>query len=305
MLAGDYSFARPPVDELAAHYSIIIRYVLGSSGKWLQIDEARQLHGAGISICLVAEGGGGNVLRGYAQGLADGRLADAQATARGFPKDRPIYMAADTDIPDSAWPAVEAYARGFRDGSRRPTQGIYGGAGLIQHLLDVGLAQFGWLAAATEWDHGHMAPGACLRQTTRQTVAGVDDDVIMKPDVGQWPAPNTDAPEEPMDKGSLVQPEAFYRAEDGTLDTHRPHPHAGEVWHSLGLQRAYVPTAKLIGLYKFLGVGFDATTGGPVLIDGDWFDNIVPIPFPVPGGPVDVAGVADAVANELAARLIS
>lgn len=189
VLVADYSFARPAPSLLAQHYSAVMRYVLGSSGKRITRAEFDDLRAEGLGVGIVAEGGTSNVLDGAGQGGVDGVLAHTQATAAGFPADRPIYFAADTDVPDSEWPTVAAYLDAARVLSGRPVQGIYGGAGLVQAMLDGGHAEFGWVTNASSWNHGHAAPGAHLQQHVGGTVAGCDDNTVLQADFGQFPPP--------------------------------------------------------------------------------------------------------------------
>lgn len=193
MLACDYSFARPAPSELKEHYEGVMRYVLGKVKKRITVEEVNALHGAGLTIGIVAEHLASDVFGGRAQGQINGADAAEQATAVGFPLDRPIYFAADIDVPDSRWGDVGEYADGFREGSGdRPVQGCYGGAGLVQFCLDNGHAEFGWVTNARDWHHGHTAPGAHLAQRVGGVVAGCDDDVVLQTDWGQWPAPGDD-----------------------------------------------------------------------------------------------------------------
>lgn len=193
MLVGDYSDARPSMAVLKDHYEGVMRYVLGRLSKRITTDEVSALHTAGLTLGIVAEGLKENILKGRAVGFEDGDMAAEQATAVGFPLDRPIYFASDIDVLDSQWGDVAAYAEGFREGSGdRPVQGCYGGAGVVQFCLDNGHAEFGWIASASSWHHGHTAPGASLHQRVGGAVAGCDDNLVLQTDWGQWPAPGDD-----------------------------------------------------------------------------------------------------------------
>jgi hypothetical protein len=193
MLVGDYSDARPSPAVLKEHYEGVMRYVLGRTSKRITGDEVTALHTAGLTIGIVAEGPKENVLKGRAVGLSDGEMAAEQATAVGFPLDRPIYFASDLDVFDSQFDDIAEYADGFREGSGgRAVQGCYGGAGVVQFCLDNGHAEFGWIASASSWHHGHTAPGAALHQRVAAAVEGCDDNLVLQTDWGQWPAPGDD-----------------------------------------------------------------------------------------------------------------
>lgn len=182
--AVDYSFARPDPDSLKfAGYVGVMRYLapdVGSMrGKILRADELGRLHAAGLAVGLVWEAGA-------TRSSWNGVEANKQADALGFPVDRPIYFACDSDVPDAQWDAVGVCLDALS--GPRP-KGIYGGAGLVQAMLDRGHATFGWVSGARSWDHGHKAPGAHLQQLVGAPISGTDENVVLQPDFGQWPAP--------------------------------------------------------------------------------------------------------------------
>lgn len=218
VLVGDYSFARPDPATLAANYEGVMRYVGGNPAKRMSVGERDALFAAGLSIGIVFEGGTSNVLganqagwpsigAATLQGQIDGSAAAAQVATFGFPPDRPIYYAADTDVLDAQWPIVAAYLDAARVGSgSRVVQGIYGGSGLCEQMFVGGHAEFTWTSGATAWDHGHPrpAPSSCLLQlTTGPAVPGCDDNDKLLADWGQWGS-IIPPPPPPEKKGGMV-----------------------------------------------------------------------------------------------------
>lgn len=173
----DYSFARPPVAALVDAGGVGVARYLSTVDhtKNLTPSERDALHAAGLAISLVFEDGA------HWSTWKPG-AANMMADALGWPLDRPIYFAADTDLSTADYLAVSSAL--FAGGGHRP-RGIYGESGLVDFCLRSGAAQFGWIAASTSWSHV-PAPGACLVQRVGSPVPGTDRNDVLKPDWGGW-----------------------------------------------------------------------------------------------------------------------
>src|SRR5574343_221500 len=186
----DYSFARPGGAALrAAGKSFAVRYVpyQGDGGKGLKADELADLQANGIAVALVWETTAGRMLDGYGAGVTDGTVALASAALLGFPKDRPIYFACDTDTTADQLTSVRKYLDGAASVLGRARVGIYGEYDVIDHCLGTGAATWFWQTYA--WSGGRLHPMAHLYQYQNdQTINGaaVDFDRALVADFGQW-----------------------------------------------------------------------------------------------------------------------
>lgn len=186
----DYAFGRLSASALhAAGISFVCRYLGPDPAKNLTAGEVEQLHGAGIAIVLVWEGGGTRALAGREAGRVDARAARAQADALGAPSDQPIYFAVDFDALGSQMEAVSQYFIGARTEIGRDATGVYGGIHTLQSIQGLH-AKYGWQTLA--WSNGQVSPAANLYQFSNdRTVAGisVDFDRAEKADYGAWLPP--------------------------------------------------------------------------------------------------------------------
>lgn len=186
----DYSFARPGGSALrAAGKSFAVRYVpyAGDGGKGLARDELADLQANGIAVALVWETTAGRMLDGYGAGVTDATVALASAALLGFPKDRPIYFACDTDTTADQLTSVRNYLDGAASVLGRARVGIYGEYDVIDHCLGTGAATWFWQTYA--WSGGRLHPMAHLYQYQNdQTINGaaVDFDRALVADFGQW-----------------------------------------------------------------------------------------------------------------------
>lgn len=148
----DYAFARPNLAAVrAAGYTGVLRYVcpdnVASHGKLISKAEADAIRAAGLDLTLNFEWYETRPTKGYAAGLADAQVADAQADAVGYPLGCAIYYSVDFG---ATWGAVSDYFHGVKAASRRPI-GVYGGIPIIRAAIDSGLARFGWVTNAASW----------------------------------------------------------------------------------------------------------------------------------------------------------
>ena len=186
----DYSFARPGGAALrAAGKSFAVRYVpyQGDQGKGLKADELADLQANGIAVGLVFESTAGRMLDGYGAGVTDATVSLASAALLGFPKDRPIYFACDTDTTADQLASVRNYLDGAASVLGRARIGVYGEYDVIDHCLGTGAATWFWQTYA--WSGGRLHPMAHLYQYQNdQTINGaaVDFDRALVADFGQW-----------------------------------------------------------------------------------------------------------------------
>lgn len=210
----DYSVARPSIAALkAAGVTAVGRYLgwdsvpgHASIGKNLLTAEAARLRDASIGIFLAFEYNPDAVLKGAAQGRADGELATAQLHALGAPPGMTVYFAVDFDIgdyaPHSGDPRAKLGAAAhYFDAiaALKPAYqvGVYGGYWAVSRVLDAHLAAMAW--QTTGWSGGRWDPRAVIRQEPGAPLAGTDLDqarlhTVHGPDFGQWPRPSKPSP---------------------------------------------------------------------------------------------------------------
>jgi hypothetical protein len=170
-----------------------MRYVgPGSDGKHLHADERDALWQAGLSICLLAEGNGGDALGGNSIGMAHGASASAGARSLGAPATTPIYFAVDFDCTVKQWPSVAAYLRGCAQVIGLPQVGVYGSTWCLEWAKRDKVASWFFQAYAPAWsggDNGDDSSIAHVRQYKNNvTVAGGSVDLCRAPvdSFGQW-----------------------------------------------------------------------------------------------------------------------
>lgn len=186
----DYSFAHPkPAAIRAAGYTFVCRYLSRNPDKNLTEAERDQLVNAGLAIVLNWEAGAGAAMSGHAQGVADARQAQAQATALGM-GNQPIYFSTDVDprpFTDTQWSQVEAYYQGAASVIGLSRTGAYGGYALIRRLFDRRFVHWGWQTYAWSdhlWDGREQ-----IRQVLNDIMVGgaeCDRDEATVDDFGQW-----------------------------------------------------------------------------------------------------------------------
>lgn len=189
-----------PQAFIDAGYSFVCRYLSRDPSKDIDAAEAKLLSDAGLDIVLVWETSEKRpITGGYAGGVTDARLAFERAKVLGMPNHRPVYFAVDWDV---AATAADAYFKGIRDaGFPAERVGVYGGIKPLSHLLDVGLATWGWQTSA--WSGGKWDPRAHIQQYEYGLrFPGVDSaDANRAPfdDFGQWSL-RAETQEDDMDK---------------------------------------------------------------------------------------------------------
>lgn len=176
-----------PQAFIDAGYSFVCRYLSRDPSKDIDAAEAKLLSDAGLDLVLVWETSEKRpITGGYAGGMTDARLAFERAKALGMPDGRPVYFAVDYDVASTA---ADAYFKGIRDaGFPVERVGVYAGLRPLRHLLDVGLATWGWQTSA--WSGGQWDPRAHLRQYKYGLkfpgVSSADANKAPFDDFGQW-----------------------------------------------------------------------------------------------------------------------
>jgi hypothetical protein len=148
---ADYSGGRPSGAALrGAGFGGVIRYVgLGGGaslpGKRITAAEYRDLTGAGVQVLLVCEGDTTDAWGGYAAGVANARIALADARELGIPDSVGIAAAADAHAANQAQinAAVE-YARGFQDVLGKARAGFYGFQETVTAVRNAGIGSWYW-----------------------------------------------------------------------------------------------------------------------------------------------------------------
>jgi hypothetical protein len=233
--ALDYSAGRPSGAAVkGAGHDGVIRYV-GTPGRTKNITAAEyaDMNQQGVGVALVYENHTGDAAGGYAAGQAAARAARADADSIGFPANRPIYFAIDSDQVTSAqFAAVMSYLDGAASVIGHQCVGVYGEFDVIEQAVPAHAA-YGWQCAA--WSKGkHSAKAALYQRIGTVTVGGIGCDVndILATDWGQH---NYNGPTSTHQEEEPMQVKA---AADGVV---------------------YVPTYGRPGLYIQSGYGHNVT----------------------------------------------
>lgn len=149
---ADFSFARPPAEVLKRNgYSFAVGYVSvppSSPAKNLTRVEFEALGAAGITTFLVFELSATRPDGGAAKGAIDGASARLLGDALGYPKDRPMLIACDTNTVPTNIAAHKAYMYAFAQAYYGPV-GIYGDLDILE--ATAGLWVIGWVPNAWAW----------------------------------------------------------------------------------------------------------------------------------------------------------
>lgn len=187
----DYSGGPPSAKSIkAAGYNGVIRYVGFDSvvrPKCISKTEYNDHLAHGISVALVYENRAGDSAGGRAAGVIAAKLARQWATNIGFPSNRPIYFAIDTDeVTGLDFERVKEYFMGITDILPPQQVGVYGENDVIEYIARTGLSKWFWQTMA--WSHHVVNPRDHLLQILGQvTIDGVicDRNEIHQKDYGQ------------------------------------------------------------------------------------------------------------------------
>jgi hypothetical protein len=184
----DYSAGRPSGAAVKNNgHAGVIRYV-GTPGRTKNITKAEYADMAanGRGVALVYENHAGDAGGGFAGGVTAARTARADADAIGFPSNRPIYFAVDSDqVTSGQFLAAMAYLDGAASVLGRPRVGVYGEYDIVEMALP-GHAAYGWQTAA--WSKGKRSAKAALFQKIGTVVVGgiaCDENDVLNTDWGQ------------------------------------------------------------------------------------------------------------------------
>ena len=192
MLGVDYAGARPGGAAIAAAgYGFAARYLSdggpGLPGKLLLPSEAADLQANGVDIVSNWETTATRLGDGYGAGVSDAQAAWAQHKACGGPDNRPIYFSADWDVQPADVPNVLAYLDGAASVVGVANVGVYGGYRAVSEAMGAGKAQWSWQTDA--WSYGQTyGPRNIHQRIGTVVVGGIGCDVneALTPDFGQW-----------------------------------------------------------------------------------------------------------------------
>jgi hypothetical protein len=143
---ADYSAGRPGGAALrAAGFSGVIRYV-GTPGRTKNITagEYQDLVGHSLSVLLVHENGTGDVLPGYAGGVADAQTALGNARACSIPESVGIAAASDRHLTAAQVRTGVQYQAGFASVLGVQRTGVYGFHEYVSAVRAAGTASWLW-----------------------------------------------------------------------------------------------------------------------------------------------------------------
>ena len=190
----DYSSGFPGAAAIGlAGYVGAVRYI-GAPGnpKCTTVEELEDFEAHGLGMALVFE----RAQRDWADGYAAGQLAAAvarnHADGVGFPPDRPIYFAIDTDIVSAAdFSTVIDYVRGACSVMGAERTGVYGEYDVCRRVASSGYARYYWQCRAWSGTPPQRYAGQLYQSGRQVTVAGVvcDENDVLSDDWGQHPAP--------------------------------------------------------------------------------------------------------------------
>jgi hypothetical protein len=195
ILGCDYSFSRPNPSTLAG---LGIRfagryYSTPGNGKNLTAIEASALTAHGIDPLSVYETTGREALGGYEAGVAAARSAAASARQCGQPLNSCIYYAVDFDASSAQLVVIGEYFKGVNAAKTFYKVGVYGGYYVVQHVMALKLAAFGWQTSA--WSQGKILPGVHVYQNNHTFSPDVDVDYAYKTQYGGWNTSGAVTPE--------------------------------------------------------------------------------------------------------------
>lgn len=188
--ALDYSAAKLQSATIkAAGHVGVIRYV-GTPGRTKNITKAefQELTRNGVSVALVYENKAGDANGGFSAGVTAARAARADADSIGWPRERPIYFAIDSDqVTDLDFDECDGYLNGASSvmGNGIERSGAYGEFDVIERFVGTRV-RYGWQTVA--WSKGKRSKKSSLFQRLGQIyVGGIKCDVndILASDWGQ------------------------------------------------------------------------------------------------------------------------
>jgi glycoside hydrolase-like protein len=187
---ADQDCSHVAADAFAKGVEFVCRYY-----KNLGLAEARALSAAGLKIVSIWETTAKRALAGAGAGKIDGGLARNAGAALGQWQGSAIYATADFGEVQGEDAAVFAYLAAFKEAlGGQAKLGVYGEGAVCQSALDLGLADYTWLAGGMGM-RGSRAFAASGRATIVQDVGDkrvldlgidIDSDEARVDDYGGW-----------------------------------------------------------------------------------------------------------------------
>jgi hypothetical protein len=177
----------------AAGCQFVCRYLSGTpgAGKDVSVAEIKGLLAAGINVVLNWETTG--QMPGEAQGIADAKAAQAEATELGYP-DAVIYFSADFN-PAGLTAQVNAYMTGVASAIGKARTGLYGAYPAVNAYMNAGIGDYAWQTYA--WSNDQWDDRAQIQQWNNNYAVGpatVDQDRTTTASYGQLTAATFPAP---------------------------------------------------------------------------------------------------------------
>ncbi len=172
------------VNDLArANFVAILKYSADSEAfpaKRAGHEEAAMLHKAGMGLGFISEHE--NTHASYftaAQGEADAKEAVAYFRLLGVPAETPCFASFDFDATDDELVGpISDYATEFHNTMKAGgyLMGVYGSGKVCQHLKEMGVAHYTFLAESTGWEGSAVPFTPDLVQST-ESFPGLDSDI--------------------------------------------------------------------------------------------------------------------------------
>lgn len=147
--------------------SFIARYLVPETmWKALTKQEASGIRNAGLALMLCWELGSDDIKLGAVKGAEHGKTARQLAEAMGVPTGTIIYFAADYNVPESDYNAIEQYMISAQTAfAGKYRAGLYGHERIVKHLAERGSVKYFWQCVA--WSNA-FDPAATVRQYAHQ-----------------------------------------------------------------------------------------------------------------------------------------
>lgn len=145
----------------------VARYLVPQTlWKALSKQEASDIRNAGLALMLCWEMGGDDIRQGAPKGAEHGRRARELAEGMGVPAGTCIYFAADYNVPEKDYTAVEQYMIAAQTAlGSKYVAGLYGPLGIVDFLAKRGSVKRFWQCVA--WSD-HFSEAATVRQYAHQ-----------------------------------------------------------------------------------------------------------------------------------------
>ncbi len=178
----DYSFARPDLKKIKSlGYDGVMRYLSYGSTKNLTAEELKDIFKAKLKCGLVWETGAQAMKGGAKAGKEDAKMALHYAGLFGFPKETPIYFAADWDTTPADQKPIDEYLKACSDVIGKERVGVYGSFYVIERCHKNKTAQWFWQTLA--WSGHQVSKYNHLLQDLKEPgIAGTDHNIA----VDEW-----------------------------------------------------------------------------------------------------------------------